>query len=451
MDLSNATAAEIGRGLQAGALDAVDVTAFFLDRIAATDNTAVYTTVTADRARAEAQASALRLKRGNSRGLLDGVPISWKDLFDLAGTVTTCGSALYRNNPPADVDAAAVAHAADAGMVSLGKVGLAEFAFSGLGLNPHYGTPVNPHDPNTPRAPGGSSGGSGVAVAAGLAPVSIGTDTGGSVRIPAAFNGLVGYKSSERHIDKRGLAALSPTLDTIGPLARSVEDCILLERVLRGRKAAVMAPAPLDGVTLIVPTNVVFDGAETAIVANFDASVEKLARAGVRVQRVHVPVLDDVLALAQYGSLAWAEAWHMLRHILEGPDYTKMDFRVWHDLSLGKTMSADDLLHILEGHRRVQATLNDLLGADSLLAMPTTKNTAPAIADLEASWQTFNIHNWMALANTNLGNILGVCALTLPNGTNANAMPTGFMVYAPGGAEERLFAQGLSIESALRG
>ena len=365
MDLSNATAAEIGRGLQAGALDAVDVTAFFLDRIAATDNTAVYTTVTADRARAEAQAAALRLKRGNSRGLLDGVPISWKDLFDVAGTVTTCGSALYRNNPPAEVDAAAVAHAADAGMVSLGKVGLAEFAFSGLGLNPHYGTPVNPHDTDTPRAPGGSSGGSGVAVAAGLAPVSIGTDTGGSVRIPAAFNGLVGYKSSERHIDKRGLAALSPTLDTIGPLARSVEDCILLERVLRGRKAAVMAPAPLDGATLIVPTSVVFDGAEEAIVANFDASVEKLARAGVRVRRVHVPVLDDVLALAQYGSLAWAEAWHMLRHILEGPDYTKMDFRVWHDLSLGKTMSADDLLHILDGHRRVQATLNDLLGADS--------------------------------------------------------------------------------------
>ncbi len=157
MDLSNATAAEIGRGLQACALDAVDVTAFFLDRIAATDNTAVYTTVTADRARAEAQAAALRLKRGNSRGLLDGVPISWKDLFDVAGTVTTCGSALYRNNPPAEVDAAAVAHAADAGMVSLGKVGLAEFAFSGLGLNPHYGTPVNPHDPDTPRAPGGSS------------------------------------------------------------------------------------------------------------------------------------------------------------------------------------------------------------------------------------------------------------------------------------------------------
>ncbi len=452
MNLGEATAAEIGRALQAGELDAVEVTGFFLDRIAASDNTAVFTTVTAERAHSEARAAALRLKKGNSRGPLDGVPISWKDLFDLTDTVTTCGSALYRDNPPATEDAAAVAHGAAAGMVALGKVGLPEFAFSGLGLNPHYGTPINPHDSKTPRAPGGSSGGSGVSVAAGLAPVSIGTDTGGSVRIPACFNGLVGYKSSEGHIGKGGLAALSPTLDTIGPLARSVEDCILLERVLRGRRPTLMPAAPLDNVTLIVPTNVVFDGAEAAIVANFDTAIEKLARAGVRIRREAVPVLDDVLTLSQrHGSLAWAEAWHMLRHLLEGPDYTKMDFRVWHDLSLGKSMTADDVLHVLDGHTRMRAVVADLLGSDGLMVMPTTKNTAPAIADLEASWQTFNSNNWLALANTNLGNILGVCALTLPSGTNANNMPTGFMVYAPGGQDERLLAQGLSIEAVLRG
>ncbi|MEQ8246318.1 MAG: amidase family protein [Alphaproteobacteria bacterium] len=451
MELSVATAAQIGRALQTGALDAVEVTAFFLERIAATDNRAVYTTVTAERARTEAEAAAQRLKRGNSRGPLDGVPISWKDLFDIAGTITTCGSALYRNNPPATADAAAVAHAAATGMVALGKVGLPEFAFSGLGLNPHFGTPINPHDTATPRAPGGSSGGSGVCVAAGLAPVSIGTDTGGSVRVPAAYNGLVGYKSSEGHIGKRGLAALSPTLDTIGPLARSVEDCILLERVLRGRKPEAMAAAPLEGATLVVPTNVVFDDVEDAIVANFDAAIENLARAGVRIRRERVPLLDEVLVLTQqHGLLAWAEGWHTMRHILEGPDYTKMDFRVWHDLSLGKKMTADDLLHVLEGHRRLRAALADVLGPDALLAMPTTKNTAPAIADLEASWHTFNSHNWLALANTNLGNILGVCALTIPSGTNANAMPTGFMVYAPGGEDERLLALGLSIESVLR-
>jgi len=451
MDLSTATAADIGRGLQSGALDAVEVTAFFLDRIAAYPDRAVFTLTTPDRAQAEAKAAAGRIKQGNSRGPLDGVPISWKDLFDMVGTPTTSGSALYRNAAPADVDAAAVTHGVAAGMVALGKVNLPEFAFSGLGLNPHYGTPINPHDPTTPRAPGGSSSGSGVSVAAGLAPISIGTDTGGSVRVPACFNGLVGYKSSEGHIGKQGLAALSPTLDTIGPLARSVEDSVLLERVMRGRKPVLMDAAAPSDITLVVPTNVVFDDAEEAVAANFDKSIEMLARAGMRVRREPVDLLDEALSLTErHGLLAGAEAWHVLRDVLEGPDYKKMDIRIWHDLTQAKSLTADDVLSLKEGYARMRAALADLLGANGLLAMPTTKNTAPPIADLEADWEVYNAQNWLALGNTNLGNILGVGALTLPNGTNTNNMPTGFMVCAPGGQDERLLAQGLAIESALR-
>lgn len=450
MDLSKATAASIGRGLQSGALDAVEVVTFFLDRIACYGDPAVFTLVTADRARAEAEAAAQRIKQGNSRGPLDGVPISWKDLFDMVGTPTTCGSALYRNRDPAREDAAAVAHGVAAGMVAVGKVNLPEFAFSGLGLNPHFGTPVNPHDPKTPRAPGGSSGGSGVCVAAGLAPISIGTDTGGSVRVPACFNGLVGYKSSEGHIGKQGLAALSPTLDTIGPLARSVEDCVLLERVMRARKPTVMDGADPSDITLVVPTNVVFDGAEDAVAANFDESIEKLARAGMRVRREVVGVLDEALTLTdQHGLLAGAEAWHVLRDVLEGPDYKKMDIRIWHDLTLARSANGDDVLSLQDGYARMRAALADLLGPTGLLAMPTTKNTAPPIADLEADWEEYTTQNWLALGNTNLGNILGVGALTLPNGTNANNLPTGFMVCAPGGQDERLLAQGLTIETVL--
>ena len=450
MDLGKATAAAIGRGLQAGALDAVEVSEFFLERIAAYADPAVFTTTTPERAREEAKAAALRLKQGKSRGPLDGVPIAWKDLFDMAGTVTTSGSALHRHDPVATDDAAAVAHGVAAGLVALGKVNLPEFAFSGLGLNPHFGTPINPHDARTERVPGGSSSGSGVCVAAGLAPVSVGTDTGGSVRVPACFNGLIGYKSSEGHIGKRGLAALSPTLDTIGPLAHSVEDCILLERVMRGRKPTLMDAAVTSDVTLIVPNNVVFDGAEEAVCANFDKAIEALARAGMRVQREPVPLLDEALSLTeQHGLLAGAEAWHVLRSVLEGPDYKKMDIRIWHDLTLAKSLTADDVLSLYEGYDRMRAELGGLLGPNALLAMPTTKNTAPAIADLKGDWEEYTAQNWLALGNTNLGNILGVAALTLPNGTNDNGMPTGFMACAPGGHDERLLAQGLAIEAAL--
>jgi aspartyl-tRNA(Asn)/glutamyl-tRNA(Gln) amidotransferase subunit A len=450
MDLGKATAAAIGRGLQAGALDAVEVSEFFLERIAAYADPAVFTTTTPERAREEAKAAALRLKQGKSRGPLDGVPIAWKDLFDMAGTVTTSGSALHQHDPVATDDAAAVARGVAAGLVALGKVNLPEFAFSGLGLNPHFGTPINPHDARTARVPGGSSSGSGVCVAAGLAPVSVGTDTGGSVRVPACFNGLIGYKSSEGHIGKRGLAALSPTLDTIGPLAHSVEDCILLERVMRGRKPTLMDAAVTSDVTLIVPNNVVFDGAEEAVCANFDKAIEALARAGMRVQREPVPLLDEALSLTeQHGLLAGAEAWHVLRSVLEGPDYKKMDIRIWHDLTLAKSLTADDVLSLHEGYDRMRAELGGLLGPNALLAMPTTKNTAPAIADLEGDWEEYTAQNWLALGNTNLGNILGVAALTLPNGTNDNGMPTGFMACAPGGHDERLLAQGLAIEAAL--
>jgi aspartyl-tRNA(Asn)/glutamyl-tRNA(Gln) amidotransferase subunit A len=153
---------------------------------------------------------------------------------------------------------------------------------------------------------------------------------------------------------------------------------------------------------------------------------------------------------ADHGLLAGAEAWHVLRDVLEGPDYKKMDIRIWHDLTLARTATGDDVLSLLDGYERMRAQLAALLDTNALLAMPTTKNTAPPIADLEADWEEYTTQNWLALGNTNLGNILGVAAVTLPNGTNANNMPTGFMVCAPGGHDERLLAQSLAIESVLR-
>src|SRR5271170_4012062 len=233
-DLATTSAAALARLYRKGTITPSEAADWFLDRIETATDRAIFIAMTAERARREAATSTARYRAGAPLGPLDGVPVAWKDLFDLVGTTTTAGSDIYRSAPPARADATVVRNLADAGMVSLGKVNLSEFAYSGLGLNPHFGTPRNPYDANVHRVPGGSSSGSAVAVAAGLAPVAIGTDTGGSVRIPAAFNGLVGFKTAEGSIDRTGIFALSPTLDTVGPLARTVEDCLLLYSALRG-------------------------------------------------------------------------------------------------------------------------------------------------------------------------------------------------------------------------
>ena len=215
LGLENLSAASIGRLFTAGTLDPVETTEFFLDRIARGRGSFAFTLVTDERARREAAASRRRYREGSSAGPLDGVPVAWKDLVDMAGARTTAGSALFADAPPKDLDAPIVEKLAAAGMVAIGKTNLSEFAFSGLGLNAHFGNPINPRDSTTPRVPGGSSSGSAVAVAAGLAPCAIGSDTGGSIRAPASFCGIVGFKSTEGRIDKRGVFPLRrdrPTL-----------------------------------------------------------------------------------------------------------------------------------------------------------------------------------------------------------------------------------------------
>jgi aspartyl-tRNA(Asn)/glutamyl-tRNA(Gln) amidotransferase subunit A len=280
--LSRSSAAAIGRLIAAGTVDAVAVAEHFLERIEAHADKAVFIKVLRERALTEAKASAKRHREGRSLGPLDGVPLSWKDLYDMKGETTTAGSEVFRHAPPAKEDAAVVANLTAAGMVALGKVNLSEFAYSGLGLNPHYGTPRNPRGGTQHRAPGGSSSGSGVSIAAGLAPCSIGSDTGGSVRVPAALNGVTGYKSSEGRISKAGVFPLSETLDTVGPLARSVEDCVLLDMALRGAVTTEVRRASLADLSLVVATNLVFDGADDAVAANFDTALSRLSAAGVR-------------------------------------------------------------------------------------------------------------------------------------------------------------------------
>ena len=328
-NLEKRSAAAIGRLIAKGGLDPVEVAEFFLDRIERDRANPSFILVTRERALKEAAASRKRHREGRPAGPLDGVPVAWKDLVDMAGERTTAGSALFAESPPKEKDAPIVANLSAAGLVALGKTNLSEFAFSALGLNPHFGTPRNPRDAATPRIAGGSSSGSAVAVAAGLAPCAIGSDTGGSIRAPASFCGIVGFKTSEGRIDKRGVFPLSRTLDTIGPLARTVEDCVLIDMALRGQSGAPVRPLDLNGVEFVVPDKTGIDDLDAAVAANLEAAMKRLAAAGAKVMSRPAPLIGAMRALtAQHGSLVAIEAYAEHRAILESADAQRMDRRV---------------------------------------------------------------------------------------------------------------------------
>jgi aspartyl-tRNA(Asn)/glutamyl-tRNA(Gln) amidotransferase subunit A len=448
-DIADRTAAGIALAYRSGEASPVELTECVLERIARAKGDNIFITVGAARARAEAKKAQGRYEVGAPLSPLDGVPIAWKDLFDVAGTPTTAASKLFSGKPAKTADHACVANAAAAGMVSVGKVNLSELAYSGLGLNPHFGTPVNPNDRKTRRSPGGSSSGSAAAVAGRLAPCAVGTDTGGSVRIPAAFNGIVGFKTSTGRIDTTGLIPLARSYDTIGPLARSVEDCILLDMALRGAVTTPVRRRELSTLTVLAPQNVVFDDADEAVVENFQRSLEALARAGVSVRHEHVDTLDEILEMnARYGTLTAAEAYNEYRDLIDSDKVEVIDRRVVKRILDGKRMSADDLLSIQRGRNRLIPRFHAQLGG-ALLVMPTTPITAPEVAPLEADDDLFHKVNLRALRNTMLGNVLDLCGVALPNGRDANNLPTSFLVQAGHGEDERLLGHALEIERIL--
>jgi len=447
--LAQQPAATIARALAAGQADPVGLTEHFLEKIGH-QTSPVFLNVTANRALREAEAASRRLKAGMPASALDGVPMAWKDLVDFKGETTTAASNIYRNAPAAESDAPILANAASAGMIALGKVNLSEFAYSGLGLNPHFGTPLNPNDPVTPRAPGGSSSGSGVAVAAGLVPCAIGTDTGGSVRIPAAFNGVVGYKSSEGRIPAKGVFALSRTLDTVGPLARTVEDCILLDMILRGALTSGVRRAPVESLRIFVPETVVLDDLEPAVSENFEKSLALLERAGAAVARGPLRQFAEAARLAaELGSITAAEAYVEHRGLVDGTEAPNMDRRVLARIEGGKSMSAADLIVLHRARAEGIAAIADALDG-AFLAMPTAPHTAPAIAPLEADDALFHRINLKTLRNTVLGNFFNLPGVALPNGTDGGGLPTSFLLCTVGNDDERLLGAALAVERVLQ-
>jgi aspartyl-tRNA(Asn)/glutamyl-tRNA(Gln) amidotransferase subunit A len=446
------TALELGDALQSRTLDAERLTAETLAAIAAVDMPGLFTRIGAERARTEAKAAAVRLAAGKAVSPLDGVPIAWKDLFDLAGEVTTAGSRVLAATAPAQHDAPVVAALKNAGMVAVGCTGMTEFAFSGLGLNPHYGTPRNPwSSADAPRIPGGSSSGSAVAVAMGLVPAAIGTDTGGSVRIPAAFNGIVGYKATHGRYPMDGVFPLAPSLDSLGTFTHDVADAIAIDAAMRD---AIAAPAEigLKDVTLVVPVNVVFDNAEPGVTAAFEAALQRLDAAGVTIERRVFSPFDGVMdLLAQHGPLVGAEAYQVHAARLADPDeVAAMDRRVASRLAVAGKIAKEAIAAFRAGRRQLIAEARGALGPRVMLVHPTVPHVAPLTKPLEQDDALYLKMNGLTLRNTTLGNILEFCGVSLPCGTGEAEMPVGFLISASGGLDAEVLAVAQQIEEIVR-
>ena len=417
-------------------------------RDAAGEGARVFTALGAARALAAARASDLLRAAGVVRSPLEGIPVSIKDLFDVAGEVTTAGSAVLRGAAPAARNAPVVERLIAAGAVIVGRTNMTEFAFSGLGLNPHHGTPANPWDRATRRIPGGSSSGAAVSVTDGMAALAIGSDTGGSVRIPAALCGLAGFKPTQRRVPTEGALPLSTSLDSIGPLAASVRCCALTDAILAGQPPVPPPARALRDARLAVPETVVLDGLEPPVAAAFEAALARLSAAGARIQHIAVPEFAEMSRLHARGTLAGAEAWAWHRHLL-AERAAEYDPRVGLRLQGGAQMSAADYIDLLAARRRWIAQVEARAAGFDALLLPTVPLLAPRIDALQASDEAYFAANALILRNPTLINFLDGCALSLPC-HESGAAPVGLMLAAAGGQDRALLGLGEAVEQALR-
>ncbi|TVQ53722.1 MAG: amidase [Rhodobacteraceae bacterium] len=439
------SAADLGRGVESGAIDPRALTECFLDAIANhPDFERVYSRVTPARARAEAAAAAERAAAGLRRGPLDGVPMSLKDLFDTAGIETEAGSRLLKGRTP-ERDAPCVAALTQAGMVCLGKTHLSELAFSGLGVNPMTATPPNRFDPD--RAPGGSSSGAAASVALGLAPMGLGSDTGGSVRVPAAWNGLVGLKTTFGLISTEGCVPLAPSLDTVGPLCRTVEDAALTLAALTGRPAADLAGASLARVALLVPEGAMVEDLDPAQAAAFETAVEALARAGARIDRAPVPEFAEAAEISRtLGAVVNTEGYGVWRETIEArPDLMFPPIRA--RFRSGAEFRADQAEAARIGFARLAKSYLARTAAWDAVIAPTVPSTPPAVAAVLADETLYVAENLRSLRNTRLGNLFGLSGLTLPT----PAPFCGLMLLGRPFDEARLLRIGQAAESVVAG
>jgi len=405
-----------------------------------------FTKVHAQSALAAAEASDRMRKQGIVPSPLAGLPVSIKDLFDIAGEVTTAGSRILRDRPPAAADAAAVARLRAAGAVVIGRSNMTEFAFSGIGINPHYGTPANPYDRAARRIPGGSSSGAAVSVADGMAAFALATDTGGSVRIPAALCGVAGFKPTAARVPREGAFPLSKTLDSVGPIAPTVACCATIFQVLAGEKPWPLAPAALSGMRLGVPKNHMLEDLDIEVTEAFESAVQRLSRRGAKIVHVAVSEFDEAAKANAGGGISPPEAYAVHRRWIERDQ--EIDPRVLERILRGGTVAAPDYIELLATRERLMKRFARASYDVDAMIMPTVPRVAPTIDGVEHSAEAFRIANGNMLRNTNLINFLDGCALTLPIHAPRTA-PVGLMVVGFAGEDERVLSTGLAIETAL--
>jgi Asp-tRNA(Asn)/Glu-tRNA(Gln) amidotransferase A subunit family amidase len=410
-----------------------------LERAAASQS--VFTRLYRDEAlKAAAHADVMRMS-GETISALAGMPISIKDLLDVAGETTLAGSVVLEGHAPAASDAPVVARLRAAGAAIIGKTNMNEFAFSGLGINPHYGTPANPADPA--RIPGGSSSGAAVSVAIGACVAAIGSDTGGSIRIPAALCGLVGFKPTQRRVPNAGTIPLSSTLDTVGPIANTVGDCLLVDALIADDP--LLPPAlSLEGLKFAVPEDLVMDDIDDHVARVFATTLSKLSAAGATIVELPMKMLADAKAINWFPPIeAWA--WH--QRLIEAQE-ARYDYRVVERIRLGAKYTPQDLQRLhLERAEWIAQVHQSLTGYDAML-MPTVPIVAPRTEALLASDDAFWRANRLLLRNPSLINLLDGCALSLPCHRNGD-LPVGLTVAGPAMTDARMIAIGLAIERLL--
>ena len=399
-----------------------------------------------EEARAAADAADERKKFGRELGALDGRIVTIKDLFDVKGEPTRAGSKIHEDSPPATQDAPILRRLRAAGAVIIAKTNMTEFAFSAMGINPHHGTPGNPADRS--RVPGGSSSGAAVAAADGMCDIAIGTDTGGSCRIPASLCGVVGYKPTARLVPKEGAFPLSYTLDSIGPLATSVTDCALTHEVMAGHEATAPVPMGPAGLRLGILSGSLLDELDATVGKAFETTRKRLAEAGARLSDFRTSRLTEMQAANAKGGFSPAEALSIHGAYF---DARKRDFdqRVWQRIAAARSMSASDYVHLARERLRLIAALDEEMQTVDALILPTTPNVAPTIAEANASDEAFFMHNARGLRNTAFANFFDLCAISLPMPTGG--LPAGLQLVGRGGEDRKLFAIARALEATLHG
>jgi len=442
------TVAQLERDLASGATTSRELVEQALGRIAdpAGEGARAFMKLYPEAARAEADFADRLRKSGVRRSPVDGLPIAVKDLFDVAGDVTRAGSRIFEKNPPAKADAPAVARLRAAGAILVGRNNMVEFAFGGVGLNPHFGTPKNPYDRATGRVPGGSTSGGAVAQADGMCVMALGSDTRGSIRQPSALCGVTGFKPTMRRVPREGAFPLSFSLDSIGPIANSVACCAAYDAILAGEKTEPLAEIPAKGLRLLLPRSSALDDLDAYVTRTFVSTLSRLGKAGAVLTEVKMPAFDRQGEYFKGGGLAGAESYFIHKPYLSR--FAEYDPRVAKRVMMGKDFSALDYLTIGELRAAYIREVEAALAPFDAMIMPTTPCMAPTIAETSASDDDYFRWNARIMRNTGLINFLDGCAVSLPCHARG-APPVGLMVCGAAMSDRRTLAVAAAIEQAL--